>query len=313
MAHLERILIVGGGISGLTVATALHRQGFRAELVERSPDWPAIGAGILLHANGMRVLRALGLGNAVARAGGRVRYWRWCDEQGETLSDTNLEALWGDVDPCICIARPRLQQVLLAGAAEVPCRLGTAVTSLTQDERGVSVGFSDGSRGSYDLVVGADGIHSTVRELALGAAPVGYTGLMIRRSVMPIRVRGIQGLTILLGDGCFFGMMPAGDELTYAFGGIGEPRCHDPLEGRVARLRQRFSDFGGPVQEYLAALSCDEQIHCGPIEWVEVERWRSGRVVLIGDAAHAGPPTMAQGGCMAMEDAWVLAEVLRSA
>jgi len=70
----------------------------------------------------------------------------------------------------------------------------------------------------------------------------------------------------------------------------------DPLHGRLERVRQRFAGFGGPVQEYLASLSCDEQLHCGPIEWVKLDRWYSGRVVLIGDAAHAGPPTMAEGG-----------------
>jgi len=312
MAGVERILIVGGGIAGLTLATALHQQGFTAELVERSPTWSAIGAGILLHANGMRVLRALGLGEAVERDGTVVRCWRWCDQQGEILSDTDLEALWGEVGSSIAIARPKLQQALLAGAAAVPCRLDTAVMSLTQDGQQVSVGFSDGSTGDYDLVVGADGIHSTVRELALGTASTGYIGVMIRRGFIPTHLRGIEGITILLGEGCFFGLIPVGDGLTFGFGGVGEPRFHDPLEGRLERFRQRFADFGGPVPGYLAALSRDEQLYCHPIEWVKPECWYRGRIVLIGDAAHAGPPMMAEGGCIAMEDAWVLAEVLRA-
>jgi 2-polyprenyl-6-methoxyphenol hydroxylase-like FAD-dependent oxidoreductase len=117
-------------------------------------------------------------------------------------------------------------------------------------------------------------------------------------------------MRILLGEGCFFGLMPMGDGHTSGFGGVGGTRFEDPLHGRLERVRQRFAGFGGPVQEYLASLSCDEQLHCGPIEWVKLDRWYSGRVVLIGDAAHAGPPTMAEGGCMAMEDACVLAEVL---
>jgi 2-polyprenyl-6-methoxyphenol hydroxylase-like FAD-dependent oxidoreductase len=104
-----------------------------------------------------------------------------------------------------------------------------------------------------------------------------------------------------------------GDGHTYGFGGVGGPHFDDSLQGRLERVRKRFSAFGGPVPEYLASLLCDEQIHCGPIELVKLDRWHSGRVVLIGDAAHAGPPTMAEGGCMAMEDACVLAEVLRCA
>src|ERR1700674_3660107 len=119
MANVERILIVGGGIAGLTLATALHRQGFRAELVERSTAWHAIGAGILLHANGLRVLRALGMGEAVEQAGTVVRRWGFFDQQGEVLCDTDLEAMWGEVGPCIGITRPSLQQALRVGAAAI--------------------------------------------------------------------------------------------------------------------------------------------------------------------------------------------------
>lgn len=313
MAHVKRILIVGGGIAGLTLATALHQQGFRPELIECSPAWHATGAGILLHANGMRMLQALGLSEAVEQAGAVVRRWGFFDQQEEVLYDTDLEQLWGEVGPCIGITRPKLQHVLLTGAAAVSCRLGTAVTSLTQDDQCVSVGFSDGLSSDYDLVVGADGIASTVRGLTLGAASVGYTGLMDWRSLVPTRPRGVTNLMILLGEGCFFGLVPMGEGHAYGFGIVGEPRFRDPLEGRLERVRKRFADFGGPVQAYLAALSCDEQLHCGPIEWVELDQWHSGRVVLIGDAAHAGPPMMAQGGCMAMEDACVLAEVLCAA
>jgi 2-polyprenyl-6-methoxyphenol hydroxylase-like FAD-dependent oxidoreductase len=112
MANVERILIVGGEIAGLTLATALHRQGYKAELVERSASWPATGAGILLRANGMRVLRALGLSEAVEQTGAVVRHWSFCDQDGEVLCDTDLEELWGKVGPCIGIARPKLQEAL---------------------------------------------------------------------------------------------------------------------------------------------------------------------------------------------------------
>jgi 2-polyprenyl-6-methoxyphenol hydroxylase-like FAD-dependent oxidoreductase len=95
-------------------------------------------------------------------------------------------------------------------------------------------------------------------------------------------------------------------------GGVMQTRFLDPLEGRLERLRDRFATFGGPVREYLTSLDRDEQIHCSAMEWVDVDEWHSGRVVLIGDAAHASSPLMGQGGCMAMEDACVLAEVLHS-
>jgi FAD-dependent urate hydroxylase len=117
-----------------------------------------------------------------------------------------------------------------------------------------------------------------------------------------------------LGDRCFFGIFPVSKKHTYGFGYITEPeRRHDPVFGRLKRLRERFAEFGGLVKAYLANLECDEQIHCAAIESLELNHWRKGRVVLIGDAAHASSPMMGQGGCMAIEDAVVLAELLQSA
>src|ERR671930_738644 len=178
MFDADRILIVGGGIGGLCLATALHREGFAAEVVERSPTWPALGAGIALHANGVRVLRSLGLGAAIDGATATLPRWAFLDQRGELLCETDLEALWGGVGPCLGITRVRLQEMLLEAAAPVPHRLGVAVTALEQDGGRVTVGFGDGSSGDYDLVVGADGINSTVRRLAVIPAPPAYAGTM---------------------------------------------------------------------------------------------------------------------------------------
>jgi len=312
MADVERILIVGGGIAGLSVATALHRQGLTPELVERSTTWPAVGAGINLPANGVRVLRALGVGEAVNRTATVIRRWGFFDQQGALLCETDLEDLWRDVGPSLGITRVRLQEALVAGAA-VSHRLGVSLTALTQDDDRVRVSFSDGMSGDYDLVVGADGIHSTVRELALSASSPSYAGTMAWRSVIPTRPPGILDMMVLMGEGSFFGLAPMGEGHTYGFGAVGGARFKDPIVGRLERFRRRFAEFGAPVPAYLAALQSDEQLHFGAIEWVEVDEWHRGRVVLLGDAAHAGPPHMGEGGCMAMEDALVLADVLRKA
>jgi FAD-dependent urate hydroxylase len=313
MAGIGKLLVVGGGVAGLTAATALHRHGFTTELVERQQTWHALGAGFLVHANGMRMLRSLGLAEGVMNAGAVVRRWQFCDEHGEVLSETDLEALWRDTGPCIGIERTKLQRALLPGVTNVRCRLGTAVTSLVQDSCWVSVGFSDGSTGAYDLVVGADGIRSTVRAQILATAGQSDLGAMNWRSIAPIRPAGLTALQLYLGHGCVFGLVPLGAGRTYGFAYVVQPRLHDPPEGRLDRLRKRFAAFGVRVQEYLASLDRDDQVICSAMEWMESKKWYSGRVVLVGDAAHASSPMMGQGGCMAMEDACVLADELRAA
>jgi 2-polyprenyl-6-methoxyphenol hydroxylase-like FAD-dependent oxidoreductase len=229
------------------------------------------------------------------------------------LSETDLEALWGDAGPCVGIERPKLQRALLPGVANMRCRLGLSVTSLVQEDRRVLVGFSDGSTGKYDFVVGADGIKSTVRALTLTTAGPSDLGAMNWRSVAPIRPAGLTELQLHLGEGCVFGLVPMAAGRTYGFAYVLEPRFHDPLEGRLERLRNRFATFNGRVQEYLASLEHDDQVVCSAMEWMDSEIWHGGRVVLVGDAAHASSPMMGQGGCMAMEDACVLAQELSAA
>jgi 2-polyprenyl-6-methoxyphenol hydroxylase-like FAD-dependent oxidoreductase len=140
--------------------------------------------------------------------------------------------------------------------------------------------------------------------------PLAMRAAALRRSIAPIRPRGLTNLQFLLGEGRFFGLCPVADGRTYGFGNITGPRTHEPIVGRLDRLRHHFVGFAEIVQDYLRALTSDEQIHCGPIDWVALDQWHVGRVILIGDAAHASSPMMGQGGCMAMEDAWVLAEKL---
>jgi len=176
MAEAGRILITGGGIAGLSLAIALRRRGYTPHLAEKCPQWPAAGAGIALHANAVRALRTLGLGDAVSRAAAPLPRYGFYDQHGARLCASDLNELWGKAGPCLGIARVRLQEILAAAADAVPHRLGVAVIGLTQQRGGVSVVFADGSASDYDLVVGADGIHSTVRGLAVSQKAPGYAG-----------------------------------------------------------------------------------------------------------------------------------------
>ena len=147
MAEASRILIVSGGIAGLSAAIALGDAGYRAELVESRADWPVTGAAITMHANGVHALGRLGLANGLRGAGAVVPRWSFHDAQGNLLCATDLADLWSDVGPCLGVTRVELQRLLAGRAHETAHRLGVAVTTLTQGPAAVTAKFSDGSTG----------------------------------------------------------------------------------------------------------------------------------------------------------------------
>jgi 2-polyprenyl-6-methoxyphenol hydroxylase-like FAD-dependent oxidoreductase len=177
----------------------------------------------------------------------------------------------------------------------------------------VTVEFGDRSTEEYDLVVGADGLRSTVRKLAVSAESPQNAGTMAWRSVGRTRPRGLDGLRLMPGEGHFFGLVPVGDGGTYGFAGLVSDRMQDPAEALLDRFREHFADFGGLVPAYLDSLIAADPLHVGAVTWISLERWHAGRVVIIGDVAHAAPPYMGEGGSLAAEDALVLAQELRKA
>ena len=157
--HGARILVVGAGLAGLALARALGRAGFAPELIEREAGWEAAGTGMYLPANGVRALGALGLGEAVAARAASITHQRLLDHHGRLLAEIDLDGLWGDVGACLALPRADLHQVLRDGVA---VRMGRTIASLEHLDGPVEVTFDDGRQDSYDLVVGADGLHSTV-------------------------------------------------------------------------------------------------------------------------------------------------------
>jgi 2-polyprenyl-6-methoxyphenol hydroxylase-like FAD-dependent oxidoreductase len=167
--------------------------------------------------------------------------------------------------------------------------------------------------GDYDLIIGTDGIGSTVRALAIGEIAPRYCGQTAWRALAPIRREGANEVQFWLGQGCFVTTYPVSRERTYGCAYTDAPNpVNEPEKGRLARLRDHLASFAAPVRDLAAALERDDQIHCAAIESLELPQWRHGRVLLIGDAAHACSPMMGQAGCMGIEDAVVLAELLET-
>ena len=316
MVHLPRILVVGGGIAGLCATIALRRRGFTPELVEARPEPPVEGAAITLHANGVRALRALGLQGALAPAAAVVPRWSFHDAENRLLCETDLTRLWAGVGPCLGVTRAALMQILLQSLDDPvrgPLRLDRAVTELRQDPERVRITFADRSTGDYDLVIGADGAHSTVRALAVAPVSPQSIGATGWRSVVAGRPPGLDHLVLLLGEGCFFGLVPVGHSQTYGFAGTASRPADRSRDQRLDDFRSRFAHFRGPVPDYLARLDRDTVLHTAPVENLALDRWHAGRVLLIGDAAHVMPPHMGQGGSLAAEDGLVLADELARA
>ncbi len=304
-----RILIVGAGIAGLALAKALEQRGMEAQLIECRPELPVTGAGLFLPGNAVRAIEQLGLREEVAEKAVPIKRQLILDAGGKVLNAIDSENFWRECASCLSLQRKGFQDILKASLGRSTIAFGRSVASLKQDSAGCSVTFDDGAAAKYDLVVGADGMHSTVRELASLGGSARYVGTVCWRFITQ-NTAGIDCWTAMLGTGRTLLAIPVSRTDVYVYADISVPGDGVPGLPPDSPLRSLFKDFAGPVFPLIDRLSADTPIHYGPIEEVRLKDWISGRVVLLGDAAHGCSPNMAEGAGMAMEDAVVLAEEL---
>jgi FAD-dependent urate hydroxylase len=308
-----RILVVGAGIAGLGAARALRQRGFAPDVVERESAWAPTGAGIYLPGNTARALRALDLESAVIERAALIPHQRMCDHRGNLLTDIDVATMWRDVGPCLAVHRADLHEVLAFHGDPVAVRLGVSPQTFTQQNGFVTVEFNDGNTSHYDLVLGADGIHSQVRQLVVGAGVVRPVGQLAWRFITECPP-AVTTWTVLFGRRVSFLAVPIGGGKVYcycdAFTNSATGQEADDVTGHLARL---LAGFAGPVPVILDMLRPNDAVYVAPIEEVILDEWARGSVLLIGDAAHATSPNMAQGAAMALEDGLVLAECLASA
>ena len=304
---MAEILVVGGGIAGLTFAAAAGRLGIDVSIVERLASVTAGAAGIGLHLNTQRGLAKIGLADRVRAVAVPDGAFRILDAQEHEVVNVDFEAVWGA--PTWTVHRADLNAALQTGVRDDQLRLGLGVTDLSAAGDRVDVAFTDGSSGSYDLVVGADGVHSIVRTSVAGPGHEQYGGACFWRTTLPGAI--VTRRTGFIHDGLTVGLHPLVRNRSHAFFQMrADEAPHDPVDGRADRVRERYQGMGPTVGMALELLPGDEDIHFGLLEWIEPPTWGAGRVLLIGDAAHSMAPPLALGGAMAIEDAIVLAEEL---
>ncbi len=319
MADVRRVLVVGGGIGGLSSAIAMRGAGLEVDVVEKNPAWDVYGVGIIQPGNALRALHRLGLAEEAVAQGHPIYGDRTWLADGQTeLADNDWPALVDGLPPGNGITRPRLHAIFqthtLASGADV--RTGVALTELEDIDDRVEVRFTDGEARTYDLVIGADGLYSQVREIVFaGASQARYTGQVVWRYNLP-RLEDLDKIWVYIGATGTAGFVPLAPKLMYMLT-IEKPPAGQPLklprEGMAALYRQRLEQFGGPVAEARELIVDDEAVVYRPVENLLVPPpWHRGRVVLIGDAAHATTPHCGQGAAQAIEDAIVLTEELGS-
>ena len=315
MSDIRRVLVVGGGVGGLTAAATFARRGVEVVLIERRPAFDIAGVGLGQPANALRVYDTLGVLDQILATGFSYDRMHLFDP-GRRLIAEHKFLLGDDRVPAFCaLSRLQLHEILL-GAVEragVQVRLGVTVSEIHDDMDRVDVQFSTGQRNSFDLLAGFDGIRSTTRLHLVGTAfaprPSGYGAWRVQAP----RPDDVRGMEFLQGIGSKTGAMPLSNGVMYLFHIRPEAAGADFAGQDLAPLfKERLAQYGSYVAEIAASLDGNSDIVYSPIEPLMLPwPWFRGRVVIGGDAAHTFAPHLTQGAAMAAEDAFVLArEVL---
>ena len=323
MADVKKILVVGGGVGGLSATKALRDKGIDIDVVERNPKWDVYGVGIIQPGNAVRALDVLGLADEAVNQGWRLEHSRLFAADGTLLGQPPFAKVADErFPPGNGITRPRLHKILQAAALDTGADVRTGVTFVSIDDQGdsVEVRFTDGETRSYDLVIGADGIHSSVRKAVFGdVGTPGYSGQVVWRYNMP-RPDGMDGIWQFYGPHGAALMVPLAKDLMYMgiIEAVPEDQIIQPDDAeKQARLDELMLEAFAPYREAEFVRSLEQYVtdpkavNYRPAEYVVVPApWHRGRVLLIGDAAHATTPHCGQGAAQAIEDAIVIADEL---
>ncbi|HET7889181.1 MAG TPA: FAD-dependent monooxygenase [Bradyrhizobium sp.] len=316
------IAIIGAGMGGLAAAAALRRVGIDVTVYEQAAQFARIGAGIQIGCNAMKVLRKLGLearlrGQSFYPRSWNNRDWKTGDVKFDMIFGESAEAKFGA--PYLLAHRGDLHAALAGIVPDECIRLSHKLVGLDETPDGVRLRFANGASVSADAVIGADGVHSLVREILFGTSPVNFTGRIAYRTTYPAALLGgvaIDDCTKWWGEDrhiVIYYVKPDRSEVYFV---TSQPEPEFRIEswsakGDVRELRAAFDGFDRQVETVLAA--CPDVHKWAIVDRDALEHWAEGKVTLLGDACHPMTPYMAQGAAMAIEDAAVLSRCLEGA
>jgi len=315
MSQVERVLVVGGGIGGLTAAIGLARAGIGVDIIEIKRDWTVYGVGIIQPSNQLRALAELNLADACVERGAPFEGWEFCDAAGHVQARApNPNVAGSRYPPINGIPRPVLHDILttMAECCGVNVRLGLTVDGIEDDGASIQARFSDGTSDRYNLLIGADGTYSKVRELVFGGeVQPTFNGLCVWRYNFP-RPRDMNWGSVHYSRRAKAGLVPMSPTLMYMFVVTREPGNPKRVAERMHdHMRERLADFRGPIAELREQIINPAGVVYRPMEPLLLPApWFRGRVLLIGDAAHSSTPQLSQGASMAIEDSALLAQLL---
>ncbi len=313
------ITIIGGGIGGLATAAALTAKGFKVQVYERAHELKPAGAGLTLSPNGLNSLAAIDpkIVEALKRDGSEVRRLTMKRTSGETIISKPIALAEKFGQPMLNIMWSRLQSILASALPPGVIHLDHRCVGLEQHKDGVTAVFENGARADADLLIGADGINSAIRQALVGdGAPV-YAGRMSWRAVINYPHEDLipNGSTGFTADGKNFMLFDMGEGYTCWSAGalLSEPSPSTPPEEVKERVLRTFSGWADLVEEIVRATPAARIVERTISDRPSLRRWSEGRVTLLGDAAHPVVPALGQGANMTFEDAYEIAECLASA
>ncbi|NIT57281.1 MAG: hypothetical protein GWN00_13915 [Aliifodinibius sp.] len=312
---MRKILVIGGGIGGLTAIIAFQQKGFDAHVYEATAQFEPVGRGIWMPPNAMQVFERLGISDSVTEYGVSLKCVELKDRYNGVLVAHDLprvKAKFGH--SIVSIHRARLHRILVEKIQPNTVHLDKRCIGFkpTTDKK-IIAHFEDGTQAKGDVLIGADGIHSTIRKILFPEVKLRYSGLTCYRGISDIELPRslIQTCWEVWGGDVRFGFSPIGQREVYWFAVIVAPEGKEELRGTLHDTVSLFcTHFPFPVLNIIEKTPEDDVIRTDLYDIPPVLRWSSDRVVLLGDAIHAMTPNTGQGGAQAIEDAFVLANQL---